>query len=61
MSGVKPVKLGQTMSVGPHTEFRFVKGEPLLGCEDHYEVPRWQLTPIGPTCEVCRTTAHERN
>jgi hypothetical protein len=37
------VKVGETMAVSPKTAFRLVRGEPIPGCEDHYETERWQV------------------
>lgn len=54
-SGGPPVMLGQTMSTGEMSLFKFVKLDPISGEEDHYESERWALSdePMRATCERC--------
>lgn len=47
------VKIGETMATSPKTAFRFVRAEPIPGNEDHYQVERWQIVEIEPSCEAC--------
>lgn len=45
------VKAGELMTTSPKTRFQFKASEPIPGEEDHYEVERFQLVGIEPTCE----------
>ena len=47
------VKAGETMELSPSIQFRFVKGTPLPGEENHYEVERLRLADIARGCGCC--------
>jgi hypothetical protein len=57
----RPVRLGETMSTGPRTAFRFVKAALIPGNEDHYDDERWQLVDIERSCDCCGLKSHEKN
>lgn len=53
------VKLGETMSTGPHSAFRFVKLDPIVGDEEHFTHERWALSdePMRDMCDSCMEAA----
>jgi hypothetical protein len=53
-AGGKVVQLGETMGIG-NVAFRFVKLEPIVGSENHFEVERWALSdePMRGKCAGC--------
>ena len=51
--GGPAVHLGQTMSTGQYSTFRFVKLPPIVGSEHHFQSERWALSdePMQAHCD----------